>query len=205
MAASWPREQHSLGSTLCVVQPGVRAHHARSDTCVLKDVSQRRSQHATPLDPGHAPALAVAPRKRLQKCAWSMQWSCWALYGRPWWLSFHDTAMLRRIWSWQWWHACRVAAGVPHGLGTCSMAGSGDISPVNIIAQEAAPWSPAAQPALAVALREQLDEYHTLWESLGGRAPPALGPAPATPDGQTCRDYHPECAQWAAQARCLSL
>ena len=102
-------------------------------------------------------------------------------------------------------NACRVAAGVPHGLGTCSTAGAGDINSVNALAQEAAPWSPAAQPALAVALREQLDEYRTLWESLGGRAPPALGPAPAVPDGQTCRDYHPECAQWAAQARCLSL
>ena len=78
-------------------------------------------------------------------------------------------------------------------------------SPVTPTAQEAAPWSPAAQPALAVALREQLDEYHMVWEALGGRAPRAFGPAPAVPDGQTCRDYHPECAQWAAQARHPSL
>ncbi|KAK9839533.1 hypothetical protein WJX81_007657 [Elliptochloris bilobata] len=68
--------------------------------------------------------------------------------------------------------------------------------------QEAAPWSTAAQPALAVALREQLEEYRAAWEALGGRAPPALAHASATPDGRTCRDYHPECAHWAAQGEC---
>ena len=67
-------------------------------------------------------------------------------------------------------------------------------------AQEVAPWS-ATESALAAALREQLEEYHAAWEVLGGRAPPASPSTPATPDGHTCRDFHTECLQWAAQAR----
>ena len=67
-------------------------------------------------------------------------------------------------------------------------------------AQHAAPWS-QPESALAAVLREQLEAYHEEWSSLGGRAPAAPAAAPATPDGRACRDFHAECATWAAQVR----
>ncbi len=67
-------------------------------------------------------------------------------------------------------------------------------------AQHAAPWS-QPESALAAALREQLEAYHDEWRRLGGRAPAAPAAAPAVPDGRACRDFHAECATWAAQVR----